>query len=101
MRRLVCVCVVRKPPRTGFLASRPQILLAVPILLDHVQITGRHPRKYITAEQRRIDIDAIDVDTTLFACYVSTGIRDKETSLLVILIHCPFLHIGSILIFCY
>ena len=23
MRRLVCACVVRKPPKTGFLASRP------------------------------------------------------------------------------
>ena len=23
MRRLVCVCVVRKPPKTGFLALRP------------------------------------------------------------------------------
>ena len=23
MRRLVCTCVVRKPPKTGFLASRP------------------------------------------------------------------------------
>ena len=24
MRRLVCVCVVRKPPKTGFLRSRPK-----------------------------------------------------------------------------
>ena len=24
MRRLVCTCVVRKPPKTGFLASRPK-----------------------------------------------------------------------------
>ena len=23
MRRLVCACVVRKPPKTGFLATRP------------------------------------------------------------------------------
>ena len=26
MRRLVCACVVRKPPNTGFLASRPKTL---------------------------------------------------------------------------
>ena len=26
MRRLVCACVVRKPPKTGFLASRPVYL---------------------------------------------------------------------------
>ena len=25
MRRLVCACVVRKPPKTGFLASRPRL----------------------------------------------------------------------------
>ena len=27
MRRLVCACVVRKPPKTGFLASRPYVTL--------------------------------------------------------------------------
>ena len=27
MRRLVCACVVRKPPKTGFLASRPILWL--------------------------------------------------------------------------
>ena len=26
MRRLVCACVVRKPPKTGFLASRPNCI---------------------------------------------------------------------------
>ena len=25
MRRLVCACVVHKPPKTGFLASRPYV----------------------------------------------------------------------------
>ena len=35
MRRLVCACVVRKPRKTGFLASRP--MLYVPKL--HVYIT--------------------------------------------------------------
>ena len=28
MRRLVCACVVRKPPKTGFLATRPIIILS-------------------------------------------------------------------------
>ena len=27
MRRLVCVCVVRKPPKTGFLALRPILFM--------------------------------------------------------------------------
>ena len=28
MRRLVCVCVIRKPPKTGFRVSRPKIALS-------------------------------------------------------------------------
>ena len=27
MRRLVCACVVRKPSKTGFLASRPKFII--------------------------------------------------------------------------
>ena len=29
MRRLVCACVVRKPPKTGFLASRPMYVCMI------------------------------------------------------------------------
>ena len=32
MRRLVCACVVRKPPKTGFLASRPIYFYMFPAL---------------------------------------------------------------------
>ena len=28
MRRLVCACVVRKPPKTGFLATRPKVKIS-------------------------------------------------------------------------
>ena len=33
MRRLVCPCVVRKPPKTGFLASRPKFK---PVMLTNI-----------------------------------------------------------------
>ena len=37
MRRLVCACVVHKPLKTGFLASRPKYFIAIaPISLSHI-----------------------------------------------------------------
>ena len=36
MRRLVCACVVRNPPKTGFLASRPisKAVMLVAVILS-------------------------------------------------------------------
>ena len=39
MRRLVCAFVVRKPPKTGFLASRPKWNIPANILPLHSQVT--------------------------------------------------------------
>ena len=47
MRRLVCTFVVRKPPRTGFLASRPRFIFRLIINLRSCQVAGiDHIAKY-------------------------------------------------------
>ena len=43
MRRLVCVCVVRKPPKTGFLALRPIWFVCVSFIIDYTLLSkGLH-----------------------------------------------------------
>ena len=38
MRRLVCACVVRKPLKTGFLASRPTLIVFLKVFIEKKRI---------------------------------------------------------------
>ena len=59
MRRLVCACVVRKPPKTGFLASRPNYMDASAWEnKTHVQLV---PKSHFRLKNRLIHIRACGV----------------------------------------